>query len=177
MSSETGASGEVSCAADSDVVWKEGGLAQAEAAGCLATAAFDPAFREAWTIAQIAAQLQSGGSWLDLGYASLPASKKWKLLAFALNRFVDEDTVELLLFAVAPDARRKGIGRHLLSVTTDAAREKGAKSVFLEVRSSNQGALKLYEGFGFTAIGQRPGYYRSISGEYIDAITLLLSLD
>lgn len=163
--------------AGAELEWREGGVPQAEDAGKLASEAFDPNFREAWTISQIAAQLQQVGSWLDLGYLNIVGEEKQTLCAFALNRFVDEETVELLLFAVAPGVRGQGLGRQLLSATTAAARNRGASTVFLEVRSSNHQALGLYESFGFVEIGKRPAYYQNIFGEYVDALTLSLSLD
>jgi ribosomal-protein-alanine N-acetyltransferase len=35
----------------------------------------------------------------------------------------------------------------------------GAKWVTLEVRASNDKAIRMYEGFGFKVIGRRKGYY------------------
>jgi ribosomal-protein-alanine N-acetyltransferase len=36
---------------------------------------------------------------------------------------------------------------------------RGARRATLEVRRSNEGALRLYERFGFTVTGMRRGYY------------------
>jgi len=70
------------------------------------------------------------------------------------------DQGEILNLGVTLGARRRGIGtalvRHLLA---DFAR-RGVVSAFLEVRESNVPAQKLYESFGFAAVGRRPRYYQ-----------------
>lgn len=62
--------------------------------------------------------------------------------------------------AVAPERRRQGLGRALLSFVLDRAAEEGVGSMTLEVRPSNRAALALYEGFGFVEKGRRKRYYR-----------------
>ena len=70
-------------------------------------------------------------------------------------------TGEILNLAVAPEWRRRRLGRLLLDAGLDALAGRGAEEVFLEVRESNAGALALYQAAGFRAVGQRAGYYRS----------------
>ncbi|MFP6889465.1 MAG: ribosomal protein S18-alanine N-acetyltransferase [Nitrospinota bacterium] len=60
---------------------------------------------------------------------------------------------------VAPEARRKGVGRFLLWGILDDARRQGATEATLEVRVSNAAAIVLYENFGFTSVAMREGYY------------------
>jgi len=50
-----------------------------------------------------------------------------------------------------------------------AAYEMGAKWITLEVRTSNDSAMRMYEAFGFKVIGRRKGYYTD-NGE--DAIVM-----
>jgi ribosomal-protein-alanine N-acetyltransferase len=65
---------------------------------------------------------------------------------------VDTDEVEVLNLAVDPAFRRQGIGtRLLLSIAS--------RHVFLEVRESNEGALRLYRKLGFQEVGRREKYY------------------
>ncbi|MGQ0680214.1 MAG: ribosomal protein S18-alanine N-acetyltransferase [Actinomycetota bacterium] len=71
--------------------------------------------------------------------------------------------------AVEPAHHRHRVGTKLLIGLLDAAIERGAKSVSLEVRRSNYGAQKMYEAFGFRPVGLRPGYYAE-TGE--DAIVM-----
>lgn len=61
--------------------------------------------------------------------------------------------------AVAPEKRRLGLGRRILSALLNDAHEAGLSFVTLEARISNQPALALYKEMGFKVVGQRPGYY------------------
>jgi len=61
--------------------------------------------------------------------------------------------------AVAEKHRKKGIAAGLVSYVLDLARGLGIKEIFLEVRGSNEAAMKLYSKFGFREIGRRKGYY------------------
>lgn len=70
------------------------------------------------------------------------------------------DEAEVANLAVAPPSRGRRIGATLLDAALDAARARGAVSVFLEVRDSNAGARALYASRGFAQIGRRRGYYR-----------------
>ena len=62
---------------------------------------------------------------------------------------------EILNVAVAPEWRRRGVAKALL---TQALSEPAM--YFLEVRESNAGARQLYEHSGFVEVGRRPKYYR-----------------
>lgn len=69
------------------------------------------------------------------------------------------DEVHVTNFAVDPARRHRGIGRHLLGTLLEHYRQQGATRAALEVRAGNEGARRLYEGFGFRQIGLRKGYY------------------
>jgi ribosomal-protein-alanine N-acetyltransferase len=58
---------------------------------------------------------------------------------------------------VDPEHQRRGIGRALLQAILDHA--EGA-TVFLEVRTDNDSAIRLYRSEGFDVIGIRRRYYR-----------------
>ncbi|PYP75157.1 MAG: ribosomal-protein-alanine N-acetyltransferase [Gemmatimonadetes bacterium] len=68
---------------------------------------------------------------------------------------------EIADLAVAPEARRRGIGRALLERALAVLWETGVRTLFLEVRESNHAARTLYQSSGFRSVGRRPGYYRS----------------
>lgn len=72
---------------------------------------------------------------------------------------VDEATI--VNIAVSPEWRRKKIGERLLVALLELAKSKGANKVTLEVRCSNEAAIKLYEKFGFTMIAMRKNYYQN----------------
>ncbi|MBQ8927099.1 MAG: ribosomal protein S18-alanine N-acetyltransferase [Oscillospiraceae bacterium] len=64
---------------------------------------------------------------------------------------------ELLEIAVAPDCRRRGIGRQLVQALI---RTLGEGQLFLEVRMSNAPAIALYEQCGFVRVGVRKRFYQ-----------------
>jgi ribosomal-protein-alanine N-acetyltransferase len=67
--------------------------------------------------------------------------------------------VELENIAVASRARRRGIGRGLISELVRAAVREGFRAIHLEVRGQNRVARALYERAGFVQSGVRRGYY------------------
>ena len=62
--------------------------------------------------------------------------------------------------AVKPDARRRGLGSHLVGEFINLAKIIGAKAIYLEVRESNRAAIALYEKWAFTEEGRRKSYYK-----------------
>ncbi len=81
----------------------------------------------------------------------------------------------LLNVCVQPEFRARGIGRRLLAVLLDVAREAGMSEAFLEVRPSNLAAIRLYQTIGFEQVGIRRGYYQAVGGRE-DAAVLRLAL-
>ncbi len=69
----------------------------------------------------------------------------------------DEAHVTNLL--VAPESRRKRVGSRLMRALIDAAIDRGARHLTLEVRSRNHSARSLYAEFGLAPVGLRKGYY------------------
>jgi [ribosomal protein S18]-alanine N-acetyltransferase len=61
--------------------------------------------------------------------------------------------------AVAPAQRRRGIASALLERLFQVTAAHGERGYTLEVRVSNEGAIKLYERAGFRSRGIRRGYY------------------
>ena len=70
-----------------------------------------------------------------------------------------DDEIHLHNIAVRLDMRRKKIAFRLLAEAIRRSRLEGARWVTLEVRLSNLPAQKMYEKFGFSIKGIRPGYY------------------
>jgi ribosomal-protein-alanine N-acetyltransferase len=69
------------------------------------------------------------------------------------------DEVHINTMAVAADRRRQGVASSLLKYVLAEARAAGARKATLEVRQSNEAALRLYESLGFRVVARRPGYY------------------
>lgn len=147
---------------------EETGVAALDAVMAIMNAAFDPDYGEAWTEAQTLSMLALPGVWMSLALID------GKPAGFALNRII-ADEAELLLLAVAPQFRRKGVGIALIERSRMLTRHRNGVSLHLEVRYNNP-AIELYNKAGFRLVGRRPGYYRGIDGQMHDALTLSCSL-
>ena len=112
-----------------------------------------------------------GDPWPATAFTSLPDNNR---VFFAVARETSRDRLagyviawyvmdegELANLAVAPHARRRGIGRALLDAMLADASHRGTADVYLEVRESNTAARNLYASRNFTEVGRRKGYYRS----------------
>jgi ribosomal-protein-alanine N-acetyltransferase len=74
-----------------------------------------------------------------------------------VSRYVD--AWHIMNIAVSPDYRRRGIATALLERLFELTDDRSRRGYTLEVRVSNDGAIRLYERLGFTARGIRRGYY------------------
>ena len=74
--------------------------------------------------------------------------------------WIVEDELHINTLASRRDYRRIGVGRSLMEAAIDEARYRGALSVLLEVRASNEAAQLLYRNLGFKFAGRRRDYYR-----------------
>lgn len=133
-------------------------------------AAFDPAYGEAWTRRQVAdALLMPGTHYLLAGPDGAAPPEGAPAAGFALSRGA-ADEEELLLIAVHPAHRNRGVGGRLLARFIAEAEARGAVRQFLEMREGNW-AERLYIRHGFESVGRRRHYYRRGSGTPLDAIT------
>lgn len=121
--------------------------------------AFPPG--EAWNAAIMAAQLSLPGAFALVDVDG----------GMILARHV-ADEAEILTLAVAPEARRRGLGRALVDQAARVAARHGAARLLLEVSAANQAARALYEAAGFTQAGLRRRYYPDGSDALILALTL-----
>ena len=69
------------------------------------------------------------------------------------------DQGELANMAVAPEFLGQGLAVELLNHLLEVASNREVKSIYLEVRESNERAADLYLWFGFEEIGRRESYY------------------
>jgi [ribosomal protein S18]-alanine N-acetyltransferase len=74
-----------------------------------------------------------------------------------ISRYVD--AWHVMNLAIAPDYRRRRIAATLLERLFELTSNEGRRGYTLEVRVSNEVAIKLYEQAGFKARGIRRGYY------------------
>jgi ribosomal-protein-alanine N-acetyltransferase len=127
-------------------------------------AAFDPAFGEAWSRAQLLTLFALPSARIGLAWDGEVAC------GFSAARIAGPES-ELLLLAVDPAWRGRGVGAALMADWQSWAAAQGAEDYFLEMRADND-AVHLYERSGFSECGRRKDYYRGGDGMIRDAITM-----
>ena len=76
-----------------------------------------------------------------------------------IGMYLAMDEGEITNVAVAPVERCHGVGGMLLTELLKIAENKGVARIVLEVRASNDSAIRLYERNGFVQCGMRKGFY------------------
>lgn len=111
-------------------------------------------FRDPWSEKSIAGELDNPLSlWLV-------AVDDGRLLGYVGSQTVLDET-DMMNIAVAKEDRRRGVARALILELVNQLAQQGSRSLTLEVRASNQGAIALYQSLGFVQTGRRPNYYRN----------------
>ena len=77
---------------------------------------------------------------------------------FGIMKYGDE-RAHLVLLAVRPDVRRRGIARRLVEWLVTSAATAGVATIHVELRAGNAGAYALYRTLGFEETLRVPGYY------------------
>ena len=120
-------------------------------------------------IAQIAAleQLCFSDPWSENSVRSelsnplslwLVAEEDGRVIGYVGSQSVPPEA-DVMNLAVAPDCRKKGIGRALMTALIAQLRSRGVTALFLEVRVGNLPAQRIYQSLGFVEVGRRPKYY------------------
>jgi [ribosomal protein S18]-alanine N-acetyltransferase len=109
------------------------------------------AFDTPWSLAMFVLELSKPAG------ISLAALLDGRIVAYLVcSRY---DTVwHLMNIAVDLHLRRQGLATSLLERLFELA-DRPSEQYTLEVRTSNEGAIRLYERFGFRAAGRRRAYY------------------
>jgi ribosomal-protein-alanine N-acetyltransferase len=112
---------------------------------------------------------------LRAGYSSWALrDRQGALIAYAVMMLA-LDEAHLLNLSVAQGRQREGIGWRTLEWMAEVGRGHGARTMLLEVRPSNEPALRMYQRYGFERIGTRRGYYPAHCGRE-DAIVMRIAL-
>lgn len=82
-------------------------------------------------------------------------------LAGYLVAFYQDRILLIANLAVHPGFRRQGIGTQLLRQAVSKALKMNVRFACLDVRESNDSAIRLYQNLGFKVFGRRRNYYRS----------------
>jgi [ribosomal protein S18]-alanine N-acetyltransferase len=148
---------------------------QAEVADCdVLSEIHTAAFRRGWSEAEFEALLvQPGTQALIAHYRN--AFGRQSPAGFILFRLV-ADEAEILSVAVAPECRRRGIGKALLEEVLRYLYREGARGIHLEVEDGNRAAIALYRGMEFRESGRRAGYYTQGRESPAGALVMLRQL-
>ena len=110
------------------------------------------AYRTPWSRSMFASELAKSTS------ICLGALEGSRLVGYVINsRYVD--AWHVMNVAVDPGHLRRGVASRLLERLFELTRHDERRGYTLEVRVSNDAAIKLYEQLGFEARGIRRGYY------------------
>lgn len=90
----------------------------------------------------------------------LVMEKQGEIVAYAVLWCVLEQG-ELANLAVVDGWRGAGLGTRLLDAVIERARRRDVRTLFLEVRESNERAARLYAARDFEEVGRRTNYYDS----------------
>jgi ribosomal protein S18 acetylase RimI-like enzyme len=101
-----------------------------------------------------AARLDSGR---DVGFLAV-CDGSYAGLALCFVEPEDATTGQLISMWVAPEARRRGVGRMLIDAIVAWAAERGVRTVRLMVTSVNDGAMEFYRRLGFERTGKTGPY-------------------
>lgn len=72
---------------------------------------------------------------------------------------LDDETAQLRLFLLVPEARGKGLGRLLLETCMGFAREKGYSGMRLWTHRSHEAACRLYRAAGWRCVEAKPDHH------------------
>lgn len=75
------------------------------------------------------------------------------------------DEAHLLNICIAPEYQHQGYGLSFLKWLMNTAKTMNIKTLYLEVRLSNEVAIHLYQTLGFNEIGIRANYYPAKKGK------------
>jgi ribosomal-protein-alanine N-acetyltransferase len=87
-----------------------------------------------------------------------------QIAGYISYRVVD-DKSELLNFLIHEKYRQKGYGKKLFDFVINELKSEGVKTLILEVRVSNERAIKFYESYGFKEVLTITNYYQNEDGK------------
>ena len=114
----------------------------------------ETSFSNPWTREMYLAELENRG----VSYFYLARTTEGRTVGFC-SFWCVLDELHINNLAVMPADRRTGVATALLTRVLAEGAKLGTRRATLEVRRSNDPARHLYDKFGFSIAGARPGYY------------------
>jgi ribosomal-protein-alanine N-acetyltransferase len=115
-------------------------------------------------------------SCLNVGYSCWVGEVGGELVAYGILS-IGAGEAHVMNLCVAPKWQGRGYGREMMQHLIQTARAHRADMMLLEVRPSNQPAIRLYHQLGFNEIGRRKDYYPAAGGKREDALVLARTLE
>lgn len=115
---------------------------------------------------------------LGIGYECWVITADSDVIGFGISNYAGPEA-HLLKLAIDPKFHRQGFGQKLLQHFINLAKTQGAEEMYLEVRVSNDPAIKLYAKNNFVEVGVRKDYYppnERLAIPKEDALTMALAL-
>ncbi len=97
----------------------------------------------------------------DLATNVVVARQTGHFLGFAVMKY-DEEDAHLMLLAVQPSHRHKGVASAMLAWLDATVQVAGVARIHLETRAANSEAIEFYRRRGFEHTGNCPGYYEGV---------------
>ena len=111
-------------------------------------------FSEPWSERSVASELNNPlALWLV-------ADDNGRVAGYIGSQTVMDET-DMMNVAVHPDYRKQGIATALIVGLVEELRKMGSRCLTLEVRASNENAIRVYERLDFQQVGCRKNYYRN----------------
>ena len=111
-------------------------------------------FRKSWSFPRFIEQYETNRE------NFLVAEEHGKVVGFSIS----DNSGLLMLIAVEPTCRKKGIGSKLLDTTLIFLKKKNVRKVFAHVRKSNENVIAFYLKHGFKKEKKLPHYYSDEDG-------------
>lgn len=114
-----------------------------------------------WSLAVFASELRAGHRYFG---AYTPDNRLIGYAGLSVNGRAPDFEASVHTIGVDPGWQGQGVGSALLR-TLLAVADEVAAPVFLEVRTDNEPAIRLYESYGFARIGLRRRYYQPANAD------------
>ena len=118
----------------------------------------DRSFKEPWTLKQYEYEMY------DNPYASLWVLENNGTIIGYYDLWIIFENAELANIAVDTVYRNQGYGQQLMDHMQQQAVNRGCENISLEVRVSNEAAIRLYEKNDFFTVSLRKDYYKDEDG-------------
>jgi ribosomal-protein-alanine N-acetyltransferase len=100
--------------------------------------------------------------------AKMDNQNKYSVIGYICFRIINDES-ELHNICVHPLFRKLGMGKKIMQFYIDFCIQIGIKAFYLEVHSSNQPAIHLYQYFSYQSFGTRKKFYQ----EKFDALLMM----